>query len=323
MAARQAKADPQTEALLKRLDDLVERWPDLAEPAAFYRAALPALRTAQKNIEPFTLDAGTAKHKLESGLPLLVGEDLPLDVEATRGLFLRLCRIVETVSPNGAAKPKTGRGLFQRGQLDSLKLMERADDGAALRAAAAEQIRRAVEKNELDLSAIWAALALGDWPRLELIATSLKLDAELLRLLAQNSLKPALRAWAQGLKNVDLDDWRRGQCPLCGSPPLLAEIQGKEGERRLRCGVCGASWHYPRLQCALCNNQNYKQLGYITVEGEEEKYSLQTCDACRGYLKVAVTYDPIPVDQLPVEDLATLHLDLIAAEREYTRASAR
>jgi FdhE protein len=320
MAARQPKADPQTEVLLKRLDDLVERWPDLAEPAAFYRAALPALRTAQKTIEPFTLDAETAKRKLESGLPLLVGEDLPLDVEATRRLFLRLCRIVETVSADGAAKPKTGRGLFQRGRLDLLKLMQRADDGAALRAAAAEQIRRAVEKNELNLPAVWVALALGDWRRLELIAASLKLDAELLRLLAQNSLKPALRVWAQGLQNVGLNDWRRGQCPLCGSPPLLAEIQGKEGERRLRCGSCGASWYYPRLQCArlACGNKNYQQLGYIAVEGEEGKYSLQTCDVCRGYLKVVVTYDPIPVDELPVEDLATLHLDLIAHERGYT-----
>ncbi|MBI3242492.1 MAG: formate dehydrogenase accessory protein FdhE [Chloroflexi bacterium] len=334
MATRQAKADPQTEALLKRLDDLVERWPDLAEPAAFYRAALPALRAAQKNIEPFTLDAEAAKRKLESGLPLLVGEDLPLDVEATRDLFLRLCRIVENTAPEEAkaSRPGWGLRLAKRGQPDSLKLIEQArnGNGAALRAAAAGQIRRAVEgkggtsgRPLLDLSTIWAALALGDWRRLELIATSLKLDAELLRLLAQNSLKPAMRVWAQGLKNVDLDDWRRGQCPLCGSPPLLTEIQGKEGERRLRCGVCGASWHYPRLQCVLCNNQNYKQLGYITVEGEEEKYSLQTCDACRGYLKVVVTYDPIPVAQLPVEDLATLHLDLIAAEREYTRAPAR
>ncbi len=334
MAARQPKTDPQTEAVLKRLDDLAKRLPDLAEPAAFYRTALPALRAAQKNVEPFTLAAEAATRKLETGLPLLVGEDLPLDVEATRALFLRLCRIAETASPDGVAKPKTGWGLrfAKRGQPASLKLMERAQngDGAALRAAAAGQIRRAVEGRDgtgdhplLDLPAVWAALAVGDWRRLELIAAGLQLDPELLRLLAQNSLKPALRVWAQGLKNVDLDDWRRGQCPLCGSPPLLAEIQGKEGERRLRCGSCGASWHYPRLQCAFCANHDHKSLGYISVEGEEEKYRLQTCEACRGYLKIVVTYDPIPVDQLPVEDLATLHLDVIANEREYMRVPVR
>jgi ribosomal protein S27AE len=264
-----------------------------------------------------------------------VGEDLPLEIEATRNLFLRLCRVAENVAPEGAKTSRPGWGLFKRGQPDSLKLMERAldgnGDGAALRSVAARQIRHAVEgrggtsgRPLLDLPAVWAALALGDWRRIELIAAGLKLDPELLRLLAQNSLKPALRVWAQRLKStVDLDHWRGGQCPMCGSPPLLAEIQGKEGARRLRCGMCGADWGYPRLQCAFCGNKDHKSLGYISVEGEEEKYRLQTCDACRGYLKVVVTYDPTPVDLLPVEDLATLHLDLIANEREYMRVPVR
>jgi formate dehydrogenase maturation protein FdhE len=55
------------------------------------------------------------------------------------------------------------------------------------------------------------------------------------------------------------------------------------------------------------------------VEGEEEKYRLQTCDVCRRYIKVVVTYDPIPVDLLLVEDLVTLHLDHIAGERDFAR----
>jgi FdhE protein len=165
---------------------------------------------------------------------------------------------------------------------------------------------------------VWEALAIGDWRRVELMATGLQLDPELLRTLAQNSLKPALRVWAEGLSSlVNLDHWQRGQCPLCGSSPLFAEIQGKEGARRLRCGMCGAGWYFPRLQCAFCGNQDYKTLGTISIEGEEEKYRLQTCERCRGYLKIVVTYDPTPVDLLPVEDLATLHLDLIAAESEY------
>jgi formate dehydrogenase accessory protein FdhE len=331
--ARPATADPQTEAVLKRLDALAERAPDLAEPIAFYRAVLPALRAAQATVEPFTLTPEAAQRKLESGLPLLVGEDLPLDAEATRDLFLRLCRITESlnVSSNGNGKNTRKRNrpswpFSAHGQPDSLALMEQMQngDGAALRSTAARQIRRAVEENELDLPAVWAALAMGDWGRLELAATGLQLDPELLRLLAHNSLKPALRSWAQGLKGVvDLDHWQRGQCPLCGSPPLLAEIQGKEGERRLRCGACGADWNYPRLKCVFCASQDYKSLGYIGVEGEEEKYRLQTCDQCRGYLKVVVTFDPTPVDMLPVEDLATLHLDLIANEREYLRVPVR
>jgi formate dehydrogenase maturation protein FdhE len=55
------------------------------------------------------------------------------------------------------------------------------------------------------------------------------------------------------------------------------------------------------------------------VEDEASKYHLQTCDACRGYIKTVVTYDPIPVEELPLAELATLHLDQIARERQYRR----
>lgn len=320
-----AKADPQTSALVRRLDELAKRLPDLAEPVAFWQQALPALREAQAQVEPFSLDAQVAKRKLDSGQPLLVGEDLPLDLDATRDLFLQLCRVVETVTVEGSRSSRSVWSIFKGGKPDSIQLMERVrnGDGAALRAAAARQIRQVVERNELDLAVVWAGLAAGEWRRLELLATSLQLDADLLRLLGQSSLQPALRVWAQGLKDIEIDEWRRGHCPICGSPPLIAEIQGKEGERRLRCGSCGASWHYARLKCAFCGTSDHKSLGYISVEGEDEKYRVQTCDACRGYIKVVVTYDPTPVDLLTVEDLATVHLDFIAAERDYIRAAVQ
>jgi len=323
---RPAKVDSQTEAVLKRLEALAERAPELAEPVAFYRAALPALRQAQADVPPFSLDPETAQRKLESGLPLLVGEDLPLDGAAMRDLFLRLCRTTESAGVDRTSPPRPAFSFLSRGRSGPLQSSGSAyaGDGSALRAAAAERIRRAVERDQLDLLSVWEALAAGDWPRVERAAADLQLDAGLLRLLAENSLKPSLRAWSRGLQDrVDLDRWRRGSCPMCGNSPTLSEIQGKEGERRLRCGACGADWHYPRLQCAFCGNSNHKTLGTISVEGEEEKYYAQTCDECRGYSKVVVTFDPTPVDLLAVEDLATLHFDLIAAERGYMRAPVR
>jgi FdhE protein len=320
--ARTAPVDPQVAAINKRLDALAERSPELAEPIAFYRAALPILREAQATIERVNLPAATAQQKLAAGLPLLLGEDLPLDPDATRDLFIRLCRIIEeTGGPTHAAQKKSGWSFFSRGRPDPVQLLEQAHNGdeAALRVTAAGQIRQAVEQNQLDLLAVWSALAGSDSHSIESTARDLKLDADLLRTLAQNSLKPALRAWAQGFKGkIDLDHWRRGQCPICGSPPALAEIQGKEGGRHLRCGMCGANWSYPRLQCAFCHNQDYKSLGYFSVEGEEGKYSVQICEVCRNYIKVIVTFDPTLVDLLPVEDLATLHLDMIATERGYS-----
>jgi FdhE protein len=211
--------------------------------------------------------------------------------------------------PFGSKKPDPGQLLEQ----------VRNGDEVGLRAAAAAQIRQAVEQQQLDLLLVWSALAANDLRAVELAARERQLDAELLRTLAQNSLKPALRAWTHSFRGqVDLERWRRGSCPYCGSAAALAEIQGKEGGRHLRCGMCGADWPYPRLKCAHCGNTDYKSLGYITVDGEEEKYSIQTCEQCHNYIKVIVTFEPTPVDLLPIEDLATLYLDLIATERGFS-----
>lgn len=285
MAAKQP--DRKIAETLKRLDELAVRTPALADAVGFYKAVFPVLHEAQMAVEEFPLAAQAAQRKLLAAQPVLIGEELPLDEKAARALFLRLCRAVESLQTTSAAK----------------------------------KIRRAVERRALDLVEVWAA-AQGDRLRLESLAIEHQLDLPLLAFLAQTSLRPALRAWVAGFKqSVDTDMWGRGCCPMCGSPPLLAEIQGKEGERRLRC-ACGADWAYPRMQCAFCGNRDHKTLGQLTVAGEDEKYRLQTCDRCRGYLKTIVTFEPTPVDLLAVEDLATVHLDLIAGDYDYLRVPA-
>jgi FdhE protein len=314
-------ASPQINAGLKRLDELGKRSLEMAGAAAFYRAVIPVLWDARQNVPFFTLDAARAEQKLASGRPLLVDEDLPLDSEATADLFLHLCRLVE--GAGAAEMPHRPRwSLFSRDKSDAARLgsTNRTANGASLQATAVRQIRRAVEQSKLDLAEVWQAVAVGEGSRIEQMASRLELDSNLLRILAQSSLKPALHAWAQSLgRTVGLDRWQRGHCPMCGNAPALSEIQGKEGERRLRCSLCGTGWYYPRLQCAFCGRRGHKTLGYIAVEGEEEKYRVQTCDSCHHYIKVVVTFDPILPDLLPVEDLATLHLDLVANERGFTR----
>jgi hypothetical protein len=326
----QTPLSAQIEAGRVRLDELVKRMPELAGAVAFYRLALPAFWQARQEVPPFTLEPAWARQKLESGLPLLVDENLPLDGQATAAFFLHLCQIIEETERRPANKAqRNGWSLFKRGATP-LQMGEQTGDGngaasgttLATKSPAARQIHDAVRQGHLDLGDVWAAIATGDTGRVTEVAARLQLDSGLLHILAQNSLKPALHAWAEGLNDVaNLDRWRRGHCPMCGNTPALSEIQGKEGQRRLRCTMCGAGWYYPRLQCAFCQSQDYKVLGYIAVEGEEEKLRLQTCDACRGYLKVIVTYDPIPTAWLAVEDLATLHLDAIAASRGFTRSA--
>ena len=330
--AHSATIHPQVQAALRRLDDLAKRKPELADAVAFYRAVIPALHDAQQTIPAFVLDPTLAQRKLASGRPLLIDEDLPLDLEATARFFSHLCRIVENIHSGATGTPQRSRwSLFKPskpaspapGEQVATNAAAPSYAGVASSVAAARQIRRATERKQLDLVDVWAAVATADERRLDSLAVELQLEAGLLRVLAENSLRPALRAWAQALNGtVDLSHWRRGRCPLCGNNPVLSEIQGKEGQRRLRCTRCGAGWYYPRLQCAFCGRKGHKTLGYVAVEGEEEKYRLQTCEVCKGYLKVVVTFDPIPLALLPVEDLATLHLDEIAVEQGYTPALA-
>ncbi|HMQ34669.1 MAG TPA: formate dehydrogenase accessory protein FdhE, partial [Chloroflexaceae bacterium] len=71
--------------------------------------------------------------------------------------------------------------------------------------------------------------------------------------------------------------------------------------------------------CAFCGNRDHERLAALHVEGEEQRRAV-TCDECRGYLKVLNALTPIPPYELPVLDLATLHLDMAALERGYAPA---
>jgi|GEM_PF-883247 len=324
MPKQHLTSDPQLAAFMRRLNAVAGQTPELIEAISFYRETLPLLREAQKSVEPLALDDAAIQNKIDSGVPVLVDEDLPIDVEAARELFLKLCLVVEKIGVPVADEKKKSFSLFSRGKPDAAKMATQISEGngAALRSAAAQQIRHAVENDQLDLVQVLGALTSGAWSNLQSLIINLKLDSDLLRLIAQHSLRPSFRAWAKD-SHADFDKWQRGSCPVCGNAPSFAEIQGKEGARRLRCSLCGADWPYPRLQCVFCANDNFKSLGYISVEGEEEKYSLQTCDECHGYIKVIATFDPTPVDLILIEDMATLHLDVIAGEKDFVSKDRR
>jgi len=320
------KISRQVEAPIRQLNKLVEHTPELADAAAFYREALPLLLQHRRTVASLQMSRSAVQRKLGSGLALLVGEELPIDTQTTRKLFLRLCKIIE----NEPVKDHSNNGHRSRWNIyrpvDAFSLLKSAQngDGQSLRAAAARHIRQSVERNELDLVSILGMLASGDLGSLEITAIGKKLDIELLRALAWYSLQPAFQVWAQELSSTaDFDSWRHGYCPVCGSRPSFSETQGKEAARRLRCGLCGSSWSYPHLQCAFCGNKNYKLLCYFNVDGEGDRFRVQACNVCRGYIKSIKTFDPISVDLLPVLDLETIHLDFIAAEREYTRMTVR
>ncbi len=149
------------------------------------------------------------------------------------------------------------------------------------------------------------------------MAKNLGMDFLLLQVVMQNCLKPYLHVWREGLAVTDISKWKKGKCPFCGNWPALAELQGTQRARHLRCGLCGADWLYNRLQCVYCGTTDIKSLGLIQVGEEPLSLSIQTCEACHGFVKTVVALEGAHPDLLPVEDLETLSLDLIASEKGY------
>lgn len=114
--------------------------------------------------------------------------------------------------------------------------------------------------------------------------------------------------------HLDEASWRRGDCPVCGAWPALAESRGLEQRRFLRCDRCGADWPVNRLQCTYCGDVDHHSQRYLFAEGEQNRFRLAVCDTCGGRLKVIATLKPLSDPGLLVAQLAMVHLDWIGAE---------
>ena len=185
----------------------------------------------------------------------------------------------------------------------------------------AKPIRAALERNKIDVAALVPHLFENDRAYVDALAQELKLDPGFFWTLAQNAVKPAYRAWAQQFGSLPREtDWERADCFVCGDIAMLAELQGNDQERHLRCGRCGADWEYRRLKCIYCGTENPHQLGKLLSDEAREKTFVQVCDNCKGYVKMIAAFSPNPPELLVVQDLATLPLDFIAQKNGYARA---
>ncbi len=148
---------------------------------------------------------------------------------------------------------------------------------------------------------------------------------DFLAALARHSVRPAFRRWGADAMALFPEGprWESGSCWVCGEPALLAELGGPAQARNLRCGRCAASWRYRRLACVHCGSGDRDALGVLLPEAGAGTARIETCDACRGYIKSILSHDPVPADILAVVDLETLPLDFLARARGYERYPGR
>ena len=293
--------------VVQRLRTLVNGSPGLKAAAKFYEAVQPILRDADLRASSISMTPEEARKKMGNGLPLLSDLDLDLDAAAVRELMLELAEAVESV----VRKDQPHKGLFWG------RVSHEPD-------AAARRIRMALEDNSLAIPELLTYVSAGERAPVIAAAQDLQLDPDLLWTLAQNALKPALRAWCRQLTPLAQGaSWNRGTCFVCGAVATLAELQDNDQAKHLRCGSCGADWAYRRLQCTYCGNEDQTTLGCLYEEDQRDTMRVEACRKCKGYLKVISSFTPTPPEMIPVEDLATLHLDFIAQERGYARAAVQ
>jgi FdhE protein len=223
--------------------------------------------------------------KLKRGVPILVGEPIPLPVQVLKSAFLKLC---ETLAAGGAGD-------------------------------AAEHIKASVIDGYMDAGSLLTASLSRNQDAIRQGAVHRNLAPDLVWLLAELATSPFAHALQRTLLPADAE-WNHGFCACCGSWPALMEVV--DGHRILRCSFCASAWERTEYCCIYCDEGGEK---FVTAAPDQERMTrrLEVCAACQGYLKTidAAALSPFPL--LAIYDMETMDLDLAAMEHGYSRPPLR
>lgn len=240
----------------------------------------------------FSVDEKLITTKITGGLPLIDLSHGEFDLTEPRQYFLALLGIAEKRVPGETIdiieKIKNGAVKFEKMIRDSFYSMD-------------ENVPGNSENTEKSAAASDAEDDVFD----------------LVDLFLEESMRPAMEKVVEkyGLL-IKESGWSEGYCPICGKEPKIGEIKDEEGRRYLFCNQCGFDWHFKRIVCPFCGNDEQQALAYFTIEGDE-RYRVDVCNVCKRYIKMVDFRESKEEANLDVEDIATLHLDMLANEEGY------
>jgi FdhE protein len=272
-----------------RIEEIKKKRPGYGPMLDFYQK----IREAQEHVKP-SLKEKPIPLKREwkdllkkEGFPLLQKKEFPVDGDAAVALFQTLCHIAKETNPNLSEQVHKIESSLRSQKTDLKMLLEEG----------------------------W------DEKRMEQAAENFEVAPRVFAFLVQNSVKPSIEATVRQLQNeLDAESWLKGYCPICGSPPSLSLLRNETGIRYLLCSFCDYQWRLERLTCPHCANTDPSFLRYFSGEGEET-HRVDLCDQCHQYIKT-IDFRTTEVFEPSLEDLGTLHLDLLAAQQGYTRPVA-
>ncbi len=272
--------------LKKAVAVLKEARPAYKELLDFYEKLCLAQEASKEDIEldPIEISEDLLSVKRKERFPLIDTTDFAIDIKASEALLANFCRL--------------------------------ASDSNEVLAQNASNIKDALTTGSLETSALFSKVLKGDDTYLYEIAKRLDIDKKILAFAAYSSIRPSLCLCAEKLSAyIDNESiWPKGYCPICGSVPSLSILRGEGGKRSFVCSLCAHEWEAIRIFCPFCENKDQKSLNYFFSE-EEKDCRVDVCGKCKKYIKT------IDVRQLErpmypvVEQIATLHLDMMAREQ--------
>jgi FdhE protein len=260
--------------------------PAYGELLRFYEKIFMAQEASKAhiNLEPVQITAELRAIKRREKLPLADVSDFTFDPQRTRDLLLKICDIIQSLNKEMAE--------------------------------AARAIVRGLD-NEIEPLVFFSSLLKGDDAYFDKTAAALETDKKALAFVAYSSLKPSVTLCAEQLSGYlkDLAAWEKGYCPICGTFPGLAVLD-HDGRRRLHCSFCWTTWPAKRIFCPFCEKTGGENLH--TVYSEQEKdLRMDVCDDCNKYLKTVDTRATERIIYPPMEQIASLHLDINARQKGY------
>lgn len=225
------KALEKTRELIKMLKEKRPLYQNILD---FYGRIFEAQESVKPhfNIGPVEIENELKASQFSEGFPLIDRKDFVLDLPSSVNLFELICHI--------------GKAANEK-MKENIQAME---DALAINALnLKEMLKRHYDESHLDE-----------------LAGEFDVDKPIFKFLIHISIQPSLEANVEQLKNrVDLKNWLRGYCPICGSPPLMSELKG-EGQKSYMCSFCGFLWPGERLKCPFCESKDHSKLHYFYEE---------------------------------------------------------
>ncbi len=283
------KPDPgyTPETVRQAAEGIIAARPAYRELITFYGRIFAAQEEARPRIhlEPIHLAEDLVRIKRREQMPLVMASEMVFDPQVSKDFLEALCSIAIDCGSELAGAARTLSG--QTGKATALF-------GPFIKA---------------QESAVVAG------------ADDLGVEPKTLAFFLYHCLRPSLCSCAAQLA-AHLEpspSGEQGYCPVCGSLPAIAWLEG-EGQRYLFCSFCWQKWPLNRVLCPFCGSRDQQGLLYFYSD-EEKEYRVDACESCRNYIKTVDTRVLTRRAYPPLEQVASLHLDLKAAEAGYTAAS--